>query len=177
MTEIVKQRGGAVMFGKKKPTQEYLDSSLCWAAYRGKARRVKNLLAAGANVHANQDDALHSAVCSGDVETMKVLLEAGADVHQGQDWALWRAQIRHDTEALKVVREAINRQDNQRERERRELEQQRNPLRVGTGLTFAKFGPGDMDALLREAVAEQEQMQYTARPRAPGRDYVLLPRL
>jgi hypothetical protein len=125
-------------------------------------------------VRANDDRALQNAVFSGDIETMKVLLQAGADVHQGGDLALWMAQIRRNAEQLQVVREAIRQQDTRREQQAHELERQRNPLKAGTGLTFVHSRPEDMENLLREKIAEQEQMRHPTRA-ALCRDHVTLP--
>jgi hypothetical protein len=163
------------MFGQKKPTQEDLDSSLRWAAHDGKTRKVEKLLAAGAKVHPTDDFGFRWAVWFGHTEIMKLLLEAGADVHQCDDWALRFARIAGDNEQLQVVQEAIRKQDARREKDRLELERQRNPLRAGTGLTFAEFRPEIIDALLLEATAEQEQMRSPTRERSPAMDYVPLP--
>ena len=162
---------------KKQKSQERLDWKLVLAICHSKIDEVKQLLAAGANVHADHDVTFHWAAVVGNVDMMKVLLEAGADVHQRGDWALRVAQNRGSTEQLRVVRDAIQKQDAQREKERLELERQRNPLRAGTGLTFAESRPEDIEALLRQAMADQEQMGCPNRPRAPGREYVPLPPL
>jgi len=158
------------MFGKR--TQECLDRELGRATWNGDASRVKRLLAEGANVHAGDDYALHIAAYLGHVETIKALLEAGADVHQCKDWALRMAQNCGHTEQLQVVRDAIQKQDALRAKGRLEFERQRNPLLAGTGLTLAESRPEDLEALLREATDEQEQMGC---PRAPPRQYVPLP--
>jgi hypothetical protein len=160
---------------KKQKSQERLDWKLVLAICHSKIDEVKQLLAVGANVHTDHDVPFHWAAVGGDVEMMKVLLEAGADVHQRGDWALRVAQNRGCTEQLQVVRDAIKKQDAQREKERLELERQRNPLRAGTGLTFAESRPEDMEILLRDAMAEQEQMLCPSRAGAPGREYAPLP--
>ena len=167
------------MFGKKKAaeSQEDLDFELRAACRSGNTNEVRRLLAAGANVHTKNDDTLRMTAFLGDVETMKVLLEAGADPHLHEDWALRVAQGRGDIEPLRLIRDAIKKQDAQREKERLELERQPNPLLTGTGLTLAEFRPVDIENLLREAIAEQEQMHCPARAGAPGRDYVPLPQL
>jgi hypothetical protein len=162
---------------KKQKSQERLDWKLVLAICHSKIDEVKQLLAVGANVHTDDDVPFHWAAVGGDVEMMKVLLEAGADVHQRGDWALRVAQNRGCTEQLQVVRDAIKKQDAQREKERLELDRQQNPLRAGTGLTFAESRPEDIEALLRQAMADQEQMGCPNRPRAPGREYVPLPPL
>ena len=160
---------------KKQKSQERLDWKLVLAICHSKIDEVKQLLAVGANVHTDDDVPFHWAAVGGDVEMMKVLLEAGADVHQRGDWALRVAQNRGCTEQLQVVRDAIKKQDAQREKERLELERQRNPLRAGAGLTFVESRPEDMEVLLRDAMAEQAQMRYPARAGAPGRECVPLP--
>jgi len=141
------------MFGKKKK-QERLDEDLQSSAFYGDMYWVKRLLAAGANPRWN-----HYA-------------------------ALREAEFGYHHNVVNVLRVAIEKQDEQRETERLELERQRlelerqqNPLLAGSGLTFAKSGPEGIDALLREATAEQKQMRFPARAGAPGRNYASLPQL
>ena len=71
--------------------------------------------------------------------------------------------------------ERRKRQQAARELRRLELERERNPLLAGTDLTIAKSGTGDIQTLLRKAIAEQEQMQCPARAGAPRSDYIPLP--
>jgi hypothetical protein len=49
---------------------------------------IRKLIKAGADVHANNDEALRGASYNGLVESVKVLLENGADVHANNDRAL-----------------------------------------------------------------------------------------
>jgi ankyrin repeat protein len=68
----------------RKPTpqeiQDKLNRKLAKAARRGKVERVRQLLAAGADVHADNEAALFGAVRSGNPETVRVLVEAKADI-------------------------------------------------------------------------------------------------
>jgi hypothetical protein len=169
----------STVFGrtKRQRTQEWLDRKLRRAAWGGDTDEVKMLLTAGANVHADDDYALNIAAYFGHVSTMKELLEAGANVHQGGDWALWLAQIRHSTEQLQVVRDAIEKQDALRAREKLERERQENPLNAGVQLSMTEVGPATVETLLREAIEAQGQMRCPARGGAPRRDYIPLPQL
>jgi hypothetical protein len=144
--------------------QKNLDNRLFRAAQRGKTKAVQKLLAAGANLHANQEAALDLAACFGQTKMVKMLLTLGANVHASDDGALHAAVESGHTVTADVLRNAIM-QDAQREQERAELERQRNPLLTGTGLTFAESRPEDIEALLREAI--EEQVRYPTRPRAP----------
>lgn len=167
------------MFRKKKPTQLDLDCDLVDAAFWRRPWDVRKLVAAGANVHYDNDSAWEYAVANHDTGTMRILLEAGVDVHQHEDLAL-RHTNRYgccSNDFLQLVRDAISKQDAQREKEKlkreedkAELERERNPLLAGAGFTFMKFTPEDMKALLREAIDVQ-----SAHPRAPGRDHIPLP--
>jgi hypothetical protein len=155
-------------------TPDDLDDRLIDAAQHGNTKAVQKLLAAGANLHAKNDDALAAAACFGHTKMVKMLLTVGANVHASDDFALHIAVGNGHTETADVLRNAIM-QDAKRERERAELERQRNPLLTGTGLTFAESRPEDMEILLREAIAEQ--MRCPTRPRAPPKEYVPLPQL
>jgi hypothetical protein len=77
--------------------------ALRWASHNGHTETVKVLLAAGADVHADNDYALQWACENGHTETVKVLLDAGADVHADNDYALrWASNYGH-TETVKVL--------------------------------------------------------------------------
>jgi len=130
------------------------------------------------------DYGLWSSARDGDVYWVERLLAEGANPHWQHDAALRDAGFGCHDYVVNVLRAAIKKQDAQREierleleRQRLELERQQSALHADTGLTFAKSGPKDIDALLREATAEQEQMRYPARAGAPGRDYIPLPQL
>ena len=57
---------------------------------------VNVLLAAGANVHAQNDMALRVASKKGHVDVVQILLAAGADVHAQNDTALlWASEWDH----------------------------------------------------------------------------------
>ena len=170
-----------------------LNNGLIEAAKCGDTKKVEALLASGADVHAGNDDALGWAAFWGHTETVKVLLAAGADVHaQGGKSMIWAAK-RDCTETVHILQTAIKDQ----EARRLELERQQNALLTGTGLTFAESRPEDMDALLREAMAEQSlsvsalaldvslpsqllgqpELAQPGRAGQPkGREYIALPR-
>jgi ankyrin repeat protein len=57
------------------------DDALIWASMNGHTNTVKLLLTAGANVHAQDNNALTSASKNGHTDTVKVLLAAGANVY------------------------------------------------------------------------------------------------
>ena len=92
---------------KRSPKeQEDLDTRLIDAADHGDTKAVQTLLAAGANVHENDDCALRLAADAGHTETVRVLLAAGADAHAEDDGALrWAADNGH-TETVNVLFEA-----------------------------------------------------------------------
>jgi ankyrin repeat protein len=68
--------------------KQQLDKQLIEASQNGYVDVVKVLLAAGANVHVNNDYALRVASENGHVDVVKVLLAAGANVHVYNDYAL-----------------------------------------------------------------------------------------
>lgn len=76
---------------------------LRWAAGHGHTETVKLLLAAGANVHADNDWALRMASNCGHTDTVKVLLVAGANVHAVGDYALRGAAKNDHTETVKIL--------------------------------------------------------------------------
>ena len=171
------------MFGRKKKSPQEIQHDLDCTLFRasgscgsgGDWRTVKEVLAAGADVHAQDDRALREAVYSRHTTVVETLIEAGANVLVCKDGLLWLAERYDDRELRRTVLAAIQTQEAQREKERLELERQRNPLRAGAGLTFVESRPEDMEVLLRDAMAEQAQMRYPARAGAPGRECVPLP--
>jgi bacterioferritin-associated ferredoxin len=68
------------------------------------------LLAAGANVHADNDYALYWASYKGHTEVVKVLLAAGANVHANDDGALRWASYNGHTEVVKVLKDHITKE-------------------------------------------------------------------
>ena len=79
------------------------DYSLQWASYNGHAEVVKVLLGAGANVHALDDWALRWTSYNGHAEVVKILLGAGAYVHAYDDWALRHASYNGHVEVVKML--------------------------------------------------------------------------
>jgi len=82
------------------------DQAVCYASGNGHTETVKLLLEAGANVHAYNDAALFRASRGGHTETVEVLLEAGANVHAQGDVALRWASGRGHTAVVKLLLEA-----------------------------------------------------------------------
>jgi ankyrin repeat protein len=62
--------------------------NLIEACSRGDVTEVKLLLENGADVHADVDRALRTAVISNKSEVVKLLLEKGADVHAADSYAI-----------------------------------------------------------------------------------------
>ena len=79
------------------------DLALRRAAGGGYVEMVKILLAAGADVHADRDSALRSAAAAGHVEVVKAVLAAGADVRARNDYALCSAAEGGHVEVVKAV--------------------------------------------------------------------------
>ena len=66
------------------------------AATNGQLKTVKLLLDRGADVHADNDNALRSAAENGQLESVRLLLDRGADIHVQNDTALrWAAEHGH----------------------------------------------------------------------------------
>jgi hypothetical protein len=66
---------------------------------------IKKLVKAGADIHAENDEALRYASLNGHVEVVKLLLEAGADVHAYNDESLRLASIKGHVEVVKLLLE------------------------------------------------------------------------
>jgi len=73
------------------------------AAICGHLDVIRGLLAAGTNIHANQNDALRLAASEGHAAVVRFLLTAGADVHAKCDGALRRAAANHHTEVVQML--------------------------------------------------------------------------
>jgi len=81
------------------------DEALRWDSRYGRTEIVKLLLEYGADVHANEDEALRLASEYGRTEVVKLLLGAGADVHANEDEALQGASRYGHTEIVKLLLE------------------------------------------------------------------------
>jgi ankyrin repeat protein len=84
--------------------RQQLDRKLNLAAIAGHTRLVDNLLAAGADIHANSGEALRSAAMAGHASVVRALIRAGADIHARNDAPLRAAAMLGH---LGVVRELI----------------------------------------------------------------------
>lgn len=83
--------------------QKDLDWRMSDAASRGDTQAVRRLLAAGANVHVSDDNAIRFAAKHGNIETVQVLLAASANVHAGNDEALRGAADHGHTATVQVL--------------------------------------------------------------------------
>lgn len=103
---------------RRAARQWFTNLRLPWAAAHGDNEKVRALIAAGANVHTEQDAALLSAVrcaCSrlpprrtaeARLDTVRAILEAGADVHARSDKALRIAVAYGRTDVVKMLLDA-----------------------------------------------------------------------
>jgi hypothetical protein len=86
----------------------YLEKSiskrcLFMASKYGREKIVELLLNRGADIHAENDWALHTASRNGHTEVVRLLLDRGADIHANNDWALrWASRYGH-TETVKLL--------------------------------------------------------------------------
>ena len=76
---------------------------LLYGAKRGYNEIVKAALKNGADIHANNDNALRWAALYGHTETVKLLLDRWADIHAFDDAALRLASYYGNTETVKVL--------------------------------------------------------------------------
>jgi len=83
--------------------QDRYGDALYWAALRNRMDDLDACLAAGADVHANDDDALRVAAANGHVEGVRRLLAAGADVHAHTDAALYWAAANNHVEVVRIL--------------------------------------------------------------------------
>jgi ankyrin repeat protein len=89
--------------GMNKQEQKQLDDKLIEASENGHIDVVRELLAAGADVHAYDDHALRWSSENGHVDVVKVLLDAGANVHANNDLALRWASYSGHVDVVKVL--------------------------------------------------------------------------
>ena len=82
------------------------DDALRWSAENGHVEVVSALLEAGADIHANNDAALRRSASNGHVEVVSALLEAGADIHAGYDDALRWSASNGHMEVVSALLEA-----------------------------------------------------------------------
>jgi len=83
----------------------YDDDALYWAARYGRTDVVKLLFEKGNDVHANNDVQLYYAAQNGHTDVVKLLLEHGADVHAYGDAAFRLAAHNGHIEVVKLLLE------------------------------------------------------------------------
>ena len=83
------------------------DDTLQWAIENGHTDIVKLLLEHGADVHANDDAALREAAEDGYADIVKLLLEYGADVHAWDDYALRHAALYGHANVVEILEDWI----------------------------------------------------------------------
>lgn len=179
------------------------DRALRYAAWYGDQLEImKILLKAGANVHANEDSALQNAAWRGDTEVVKILLEAGADIHANNDGALRNAAepglLGNSPPVVKLLlghganANACRDMMSNEKLDWRILELLRaaldkpaplpkpipSPPKLPPPLDLlppAKDTATAVEALLREAMEEQEQMRKPASGKRAGRHKTHIP--
>ena len=85
------------------PCFEAMDKVLRWSAAAGYEEIVEILLAAGADVHTEDDFALRYATLYKFANIAKILLEYGANVHVHNDLVLRNAVENADEEIVKIL--------------------------------------------------------------------------
>ena len=88
-----------------------LNNELIWASGNGHIEVVRELIRAGANVHARDDYALRYASKYGHIEVVRELLRAGADVHACDDYALRWASYHGHIEVVQLLKNPVSRFD------------------------------------------------------------------
>jgi ankyrin repeat protein len=88
LISIIRAVGSRIRYGRKG-----LDRKLNLAAIAGRTGLVESLIAAGANVHADSEQALRSAAMAGHHGVVRALIRAGADVHARNDASLRAAAM------------------------------------------------------------------------------------
>ena len=86
-----------------KNIKMYLNNQLVQASKKGNLSKVKKIIEKGADVHAQNYEALRSAADGGHLELVKYLVTKGADVHADDDQALRSAAIKGHLELVKYL--------------------------------------------------------------------------
>ena len=73
------------------------------AAQNNQIDELKNLLEQGADIHADDDNALRFAACYGYLEIVKLLVAQGANIHADHDEALRIAAYNGHLEVVKFL--------------------------------------------------------------------------
>jgi hypothetical protein len=80
------------------------DNALQWSAGCGYVEVVRLLLDRGANIHASNDQALRCSAENGHLEVVRLLLDRGANIHADNDEALRWSAYNGDNGHLEVLR-------------------------------------------------------------------------
>jgi hypothetical protein len=88
---------------KEKNQDDTDDNALTLCAQHGKLEWVKFFIAAGANVHTDNEQPLITASYQGYLDIVKELLKAGADVHVNNDCTLRYASNNGHQDVVKVL--------------------------------------------------------------------------
>ena len=84
------------------------DQPLIWASRNGHLDIVKYLVGKGANIHADDDEALRLASHYGHLEVVKYLVEKGANIRARDDYALKYARRNGHVDVVKYLEECHN---------------------------------------------------------------------
>ena len=83
---------------------EFSGATLRRAAFLGRLKVVNRLIDEGADIHANNDEALRWAASNGHYEVVKVLIEEGANIHAQGDCAINCAFNNHYPKIVKLLK-------------------------------------------------------------------------
>ena len=83
-----------------------LNKLLIKSAINGNLEEVRSLVERGANIHAQDDEALKSSAAKGHLNVVKYLLERGADIHAQDDKALIESAAKGHLDIVKYLIES-----------------------------------------------------------------------
>ncbi len=91
------------MMDGDKIDQNMLNNMLADMARQGSVQGVSMMLSKGANIHADDDEAMSLASANGHLEVVKYLTEHDADIHAQNNWALKRASQNGHLDVVKYL--------------------------------------------------------------------------